>query len=195
MQEISLDRLHAHPDNANIMPEPRLAQLQQHIERSGKYPPLIVRPHPSFADAYELLDGHHRAKVLRQLGRATAVCIVWDDVDDDQAALLLATLNRLHGSDDPAQRGRLLARIADNLGIKQAAALLPDTREQIDRLIAVATQPPPNVAPPPAVDDLPHPVTFFLSSAQRERVLRRLAQIDPDDRAAALVQLVESPDG
>ena len=39
------------------------------------------------------------AEALRRLGRASARCEVWA-VDDDEAMLLLATLNRLQGRDD-----------------------------------------------------------------------------------------------
>ena len=107
MIEIPLGQLRARIDNANVMPEALLAKLVRHIERTDRYPHLIVRP---IADAglgaegfYEILDGHHRAAALRRLGRTTARCEVWE-VDDDEALVLLATLNRLQGRDDVLKR-------------------------------------------------------------------------------------------
>jgi len=46
---------------------------------------------------------------------------------------------------------------------------------------------PPKPAPPPNPDDLPHPVTFFLTAGERRRVLRALRTIHAD-RAAALLK-------
>ena len=91
---ISIALLHPHPENANSMPPKLLDKLARHIERSGDYPAIIVRAHPAIADAYEILDGHHRVQALRQLGAAEARCDVWQ-ADDERARLLLLTLNRL----------------------------------------------------------------------------------------------------
>src|SRR5262245_14781034 len=137
MPTIPLDQLDSHPDNANVMPAALFRKLVRHIETGGRYPPLIVRPAPDSSDVvqnvshdvshdhhrtprYQILDGHHRAKALRQLGRESAECMVWD-VDDEQADLLLLTLNRLHGEDDPQRRGALLERAARSLDLKSLA--------------------------------------------------------------------------
>ena len=39
-----LDALDSHPENANRMSADRLEKLKGHIERTGRYEPLIVRP-------------------------------------------------------------------------------------------------------------------------------------------------------
>jgi ParB-like chromosome segregation protein Spo0J len=186
---ISLDRLQPHPSNANVMPEHRLAKLQMHIRDSGRYPPLIVRPLPGDdaggAERYEILDGHHRAIVLRRLGWPSANCEVWPDIDDQRAGLLLLTLNRLQGTDDPHRRGALLALVRERLPAESLARLLPDDQQRIERLIAMTR--------PPAAGDLPAPsdlppaplaVTFFLPEPQHRRLLQRLRTIDRDRNQA-----------
>ena len=105
MIEIPLTHLRSRADNANIMPEALLIKLAGHIERTGRYPHLIVRPMPGETGAYEILDGHHRAEALRRLRSETARCEVWE-VDDDEALVLLATLNRLQGRDEVRRRAR-----------------------------------------------------------------------------------------
>ena len=57
---VPLDRLRPHPANPNRMDPERRATLARHIEGSGRYPPLVVRPHPTEPEAYQLLDGHVR---------------------------------------------------------------------------------------------------------------------------------------
>jgi len=52
-----------------------------------------------------------------------------------------------------------------------------------------STGAPPKPAPPPDPDTLPHPVTFFLTRAERRRVLRALRAIHADRRRALLVAI------
>ncbi len=188
MPQLALDLLDAHPENANAMSPELLEKLIAHIRETGHCPPLIVRPHPEHQGRYQLLDGHHRAIALRKLNHTHAACEVWD-VDDDQATMLLLTLNRLHGEDDPQQRGMLLKRLSQHMEIETLASKLPEDVDRINRLIAL-TSPPPLPAPPQALDDLPHAVTFFLTSAQRRSLFAKLRDIQPD-RSAALVALLE----
>lgn len=186
MQEIELDRLYAHPDNANVMDDDALDALAGHIERSGWYPPLIVRPHPSVDGAFEMIDGHHRALALRRLGWSAARCDVWpaDDASTDE---LLLTLNRLRGEDDPTRRAHLLSRMRERFDVSELASRLPEDVRRIERLIATL-DPPPEPAPPPEPDAMPQPVTFFLTAAQRRAVLSALRSVD-DDRTTALLRV------
>lgn len=188
MPTIALDLLDDHPDNANRMGEELLAKLVAHIRDNGKYPPLIVRPHPQHAGRYQILDGHHRAKALHQLGRTEACCEIWD-VDDGQTDLLLLTLNRLCGEDDPYRRGALLKRVATLCDLKELAAKLPEDVQRIRKLIET-TLAPPSPLPPPDLASMPQAVTFFLTAPQRDRLFDRLKAV-ARDRSEALVALLE----
>jgi ParB family chromosome partitioning protein len=188
MPIIPLDLLDDHPDNANRMGEDLLAKLVAHIRDNGNYPPLIIRPHPQHAGRYQILDGHHRAKALHQLGRTEACCEIWD-VDDGQTDLLLLTLNRLCGEDDPYRRGALLKRVAKLGGLKELAAKLPEDVQRIRKLIET-TQAPPSPSPPPDLASMPQAVTFFLTAGQRDRLFDRLKAV-ARDRSEALVALLE----
>lgn len=188
---IPFEQLEAHPANANVMPEALLAKLETHLRETGQCPRLIVRELPGEiggAKRYQILDGHHRALVLRRLGRTAAECDVWADVDDRRAAMLLLTLNRLHGEDDPHRRGDLLAMLSRELDPRRMAELLPESPERIERLIAL-TQPPIDAIEAPDMEALPQALTFFLSSEDRRAVLAALREIDAD-RNRALVKLV-----
>ncbi len=101
-KQIEIDLLRPHPANCNEMPANLLAKLAGHIEKSERYPPIIVRLLGD-GDGYQILDGHHRVMALRKIGRAEACCVVWE-VGDDEALVLLATLNQLRGGDDVFKR-------------------------------------------------------------------------------------------
>jgi len=133
LQDIPTDRLVPHPENSNRMSADMLTKLRKHIERTGRYEPLTVRPHPSQEGNYEVLNGHNRLRVLRAIGEGSARCIVWD-VDDDQARLYLATLNRLAGSDIPERRATLLESLLGAFEVAELSTLLPDDRGQIEEL-------------------------------------------------------------
>jgi ParB-like chromosome segregation protein Spo0J len=133
---IPLTQLHAHPLNANDMGDELLAKLTTNIDRDGRYPPLVVRPHPDIAGDFQLLDGHQRGRALRALGHTDARCYLWP-CDDATALVLLSTLNRLEGEDVPAKRAALLAELTSLISVEELALLLPESAAQINDTLAL----------------------------------------------------------
>ncbi len=131
---VAIEQVHPHPANANLMPEDRLEKLARNIEREGRYPPLVARPHPEHGDAWELLDGHQRLEVLRRLGHREVLVYPWP-CDDETALLLLATLNRLEGEDLPARRAELLAGLTELMSAEELALLLPEDAREIEQTL------------------------------------------------------------
>ena len=77
IQEISIELLLEHPENSNFMNTETAQKLRRHIERTGRYEPLTVRPHPSEEGEFQVINGHNRLRVLRALNCRTANCVVW----------------------------------------------------------------------------------------------------------------------
>jgi ParB-like chromosome segregation protein Spo0J len=94
VKNIRIGLILPHSENCNRMKPQALDKLGRHIERTGCYEPIVVRPHPASARRFQVINGHHRLEVLKSLGRTSAQCIVWN-VDEEQTRLYLATLNRL----------------------------------------------------------------------------------------------------
>jgi hypothetical protein len=135
---VPLDLLHPHPQNANSMSSKDKAALAANIRRTRRYPPLIVRPHPALAGHYQLLDGHQRADLLRDLGEQDAHCLVWP-CGDATALLLLATLNRLRGTDEPAKRAALVEELTALVSPAELALLLPTDTHRLTTILAQKT--------------------------------------------------------
>ena len=133
---VPLDELHPHPANPTLMPEERLETLARNVEREGRYPPLVARPHPELPGEWQLIDGHQRAEVLRRLGHTEAIVFPWE-CDDETALVLLATLNRLEGEDVPARRAELLAELTALMPTDELAALLPENAAAIEKTLAL----------------------------------------------------------
>jgi len=126
---IRLEDLVPHPLNANVMADALKAKLAANIGASGRYPPLIVRP--LMNGAFQILDGHQRADVLRELGETTAICYVWP-ASDEEALVLIATLNRLEGQDVPGRRAALIAELQTHETLAELARLLPEDEAQLE---------------------------------------------------------------
>ena len=69
--------LYPHPDNANRMSKVKFKKLISHLDATGQYEPLVVRKHPHKNNHYQLLNGHHRLRALRQLRHTRADCVVF----------------------------------------------------------------------------------------------------------------------
>jgi hypothetical protein len=130
---IPLDKLLPHPENPNRMAKANFEKLKRHIKQSHNYEPLIVRKHPEIENHFQIINGHHRADALKQIGETFANCVEWD-VDDDAARLLLATLNRLGGKDELAPKASLYKSLSIKFSVPELAKLLPDTKQAIERL-------------------------------------------------------------
>ncbi|KPL24205.1 MAG: hypothetical protein AMJ75_04430 [Phycisphaerae bacterium SM1_79] len=163
IQTIAIDKLVAHPDNPNRMSKKNFAKLVHNIEQTARYEPLVVRPK---GDCFQIINGHHRWRALQQLGYKAAEAVVWD-VDDHDTHILLATLNRLGGSDVLDKKLALLQRLNKRMRARELAKVLPLRRPQIERLTHLKR---PTGPARIAADRLANPLVFFLNDTQRQIV-------------------------
>jgi ParB-like chromosome segregation protein Spo0J len=172
---ILLEDLVPHPLNSNIMPEDLQEKLRAHIKRTGRYPHVVVRPHPDDPAKYQVLDGHHRLAILKDLGHTEARCDVWD-VDDREAKLLLATLNRLQGQDLPIKRAQLIHDLLGEMSLDDLAGLLPETDKQLEELHALLEFPAEEIAAQLEAEAeaaervLPRVMSFVVSPEQEDLI-------------------------
>jgi len=190
IQLISINRLQAHPGNCNVMPERLLKKLVGHLDQTDRYPPVVVRPisGEGGVEGYQIIDGHHRIEALKRLERLEARCVVWE-VSDDEALLLLATLNRLEGKDDPMKRAQLVAQLNEKTGLDELAKRLPENLDGLEGLLTMRLAPPTPRAPA-SLEKLPVAVYFFLQIEHKQRLEKRLKAIG-GSREEALMRLVE----
>lgn len=191
IQLIDISELHPHPSNSNVMPDDLLNKLADHLKSSDRYPPLIVRPMPGQpvgeGRGYQILDGHHRVKALKQIDRTQARCVVWE-VDDKEALLLLATLNRLQGKDDVRRRASLIAELNHQVGMDRLSQQLPEDLNGLNHFLALH-DPPRRPRVPLPLENMPMAVYFFLVPEQRKQLDGCLKSLG-GSREQALMRLV-----
>jgi ParB/RepB/Spo0J family partition protein len=196
VSSIPIEKLVAHPDNPNRMSRGNYAKLVRNIERTGRYEPLVVRPCRQRGDFFQIINGHHRCRALAELGYETAEVIVWD-LDDHEADVLIATVNRLGGRDVLDKKLAVLGRLDRQMNSRELAKLLPLSRTQIERLTRISTQ---DLSPvKPARVEFAAPLVFFVSGEQKKiiedalSVLRERsdAKTRAEKNAAALASIAE----
>lgn len=191
VQSIAIDKLIAHPDNPNRMSDATFRKLVRNIERTGRYEPIVVRPHPVRGGHFQIINGHHRSRALAKLGYKAADCVVWD-IDDEQADILLVTLNRLCGSDELGKKLELLKRLNKRVESKELAKLLPQTAKQIERLTNLKIP-----SRPAEARGFSNPMIFFVNDAQQGTIEKALSLAERTQnektraakRAASLAQI------
>ena len=174
IKSIALSKLTAHPDNPNVMSEATFRKLVRNIERTGLYEPIVVRPHPQKKGLFQIINGHHRVKALDRLGHKEANCVVWN-IDDEQTAILLTTLNRLAGSDIPAKKIDLLKKLKEQMATINLAKILPQTAKQIEQLTNLKLN---NAPIKLAADSFAVPIVFFVTKQQKEIIENALSSIE-----------------
>jgi len=171
IQSIALDKLDFHPDNPNRQSKVNFAKLVRNIERTGRYEPLIVRPCLEKAGYFQIINGHHRCHALAKLGYKSADCIVWD-IDDEETDILLATLNRLGGSDELGKKLKLFERLNKRFEFRELAKLLPQTAKQIERLTNLKR---PGAPTKMNAKCFANPLVFFVNDSQQEQIEKALS--------------------
>jgi ParB-like chromosome segregation protein Spo0J len=183
IRQIELARLLPHPKNANVMPPATMNKVRRHIERTGRYEPLVVRPHPTHADCFELINGHHRKEILASLGHTHAACVVWP-LNDAEALLLLATVNRLSGEDSPTKRLTLLEELSTEMQAHAAdlALLLPEEEATLTRLLAHDVVQ--KIEEAPDTHLMPEALTLFFPAEEKRHILTVLKRTHRDPATA-----------
>jgi hypothetical protein len=100
---------------------------------------------------------------------------VWE-VDDREARILLATLNRLEGQDQPIRRAELIHELLADTAVPDLAGLLPETDKQIEELLSLLQFPAGEIErmlaeqAEEAEKVLPHVMTFVVTTEQQQLI-------------------------
>jgi len=181
IESVEIDKLVAHPANPNRMSESVFKKLAGHIERTGNYEPVVVRPHPKRPGLFEIINGHHRVRALKKLGRETCDCVVWR-VDDSETMILLATLNRLTGHDELDKKAELVKTLSDRFSLKELSKQLPDTKRALERLRDLHRPMAPKMT---GCNAFLNPVVFFLTDEQKRTVDEAMATVAAGEKETA----------
>jgi len=94
-------------------------ELAESIEREGQLKPIIVRPHLEKTDVYQVIDGEHRVRAFRKLGRSYIRAEV-RTLSAEEAFFLAMRVNQLHGRRlEDLEEGLHIRKMMDKFGYTQ----------------------------------------------------------------------------
>jgi ParB family transcriptional regulator, chromosome partitioning protein len=128
---LPLEKLKSASWNSNQMDTETMKKLRESIRRYGVVENLVVRKLSE--EAFEVLSGNQRLKLLTELGYSQVPCIVVD-LNDAQARLLTQALNHLRGEDDLGLRAELMKEVLKSIPQAEVLAVLPDTAVSLESM-------------------------------------------------------------
>ena len=140
-QEIALDQLHEVPGRRRKLTEQEYAELRQNLRNNDLVSPITVRPREG--GGYEIISGHNRTTIFRELGRTTIPAFI-HDTDDARADLnaFFANLLQTDLTDYEKYLGfsKIKERMPD-LSHDDIADLTGVSRSQVTKLMAFSALP------------------------------------------------------
>ena len=137
-KQIPINKILQNLLNPNQMGEEAYQKLRMNMQETGNYPSLIVTPKNN---QYLLLDGWHRLKAATELDWDKVWCEVWE-LNGRRADLMLATLNRLRGTDDLKKRALLIAKLNEEFKNERELLLrlIPEKSQSLDLMVKFASE-------------------------------------------------------
>lgn len=135
LRDLPLELLEPNPWNPNRMGGANLARLRRELAR-GFLCPILVRP---LAGRYQIVDGEHRFRLARELGRKSMPCVI-ATLSESEARIKTLQMNGLRGENDPTLLGRLLLDLRAAHDPDRLAALLPWDAAEIESLTRLAAE-------------------------------------------------------
>ncbi len=140
--KIPVNKVHPNPWNPNGTTDREQEAIQESLDEFGQVLEVLVRPHPTINDAYQIIDGEHRYIEMSQDG--VIVANILYGISDIDAKRLTIVMNQTRGKPDKEKEAVLLAEIK-NIQPETFGNALPYTPDELDELIAIASKNPDSV--------------------------------------------------
>jgi len=124
---VPIDKIRPNRWNPNYMEKFMFDKAKKSIREIGFLGSILVRNH-EVETYYEILDGEHRWKALKEEGATECpVEVIIGEMSEDEAKLLTILINNLRGKDDIFKRAKILEALNEG-----QLSLLPMTVEEIE---------------------------------------------------------------
>lgn len=109
---IEIDTLHPNELNLTSMDERNFKKLKEHLDKSnGNYQqPILVRPHNW---SYEIVDGFHRWKAMKELDFDDIHCKV-EELSDKDAIVKAIQMNKFRGDFDTVKLAQVIRELKED---------------------------------------------------------------------------------
>ncbi len=133
-KKLAIDAVQPNPWNPNRQSDRAYEAEKESIQAFGFLDPITVRQLPE--GGYQIVDGEHRWKAMKELG-ASEISANVVELTDDQAKKLTIILNETRGQADRVDLAKLLAELQPVLGDDLITGL-PYSGDELDELLKLA---------------------------------------------------------
>jgi len=155
--------------------------LAESIEREGQLKPILVRPHPEKPDVYQVIDGEHRIRAFRKLGRHLIRAEV-RMLSDEEAFFLAMRVNQAHGRRlEDLEEGLHVRRMMEDFGYtqKQIAEMFRKSQPWVSSRLSLANRLAPKTE------------EAFITRVITKTHARELAELPKEDQPSVVERVVK----
>lgn len=131
---VPIESLHENTWNPNRQSERAFEAEKESITEFGFIDPVTVRKHPKKKNAYEIIDGAHRVRAMRELGHED-ISVNVIEASTSEAKRLTIILNETRGAPDRIDLATLLVDLRDEIGEESLLVGLPYSKDEMDGLL------------------------------------------------------------
>lgn len=125
---VPIDEIVPNPYNPNYMEKGMFEKAGKSVDELGFLGAILVRRVNHTSAKYQILDGEHRWKLLKERNATECpVDVITRDVSDQEAQLLTVLINNLHGKDDIFKRAEIFKALDEG-----QTQLLPFSADEIE---------------------------------------------------------------
>jgi ParB family chromosome partitioning protein len=155
-------------------------ELAEDIEKEGQLKPIIVRPHPEKPDVYQVVDGEHRVRAFRKLGRSLIRAEV-RPLSDQEVFFLAMRVNQMHGKRlEDLEEGLHIRKMMDKFGYTQTqvAEKFKRTQAWVSYRLRLAERLSPETK------------EAFITRVIKTSHARELAELPKEDQSAVVARII-----
>jgi len=127
-EKIDIKLIEENKYNPNELVGNLYEHLKHEVERVGFLQPILVRKK---GEKYEIVDGSHRFRVLKELGKQEVPCIV-TEMDEKEAKVQVINMNRIKGELNPVKFAELLGDLETLYDKENLSELLAMSEKELD---------------------------------------------------------------
>jgi len=120
-----------------------IGELADDIEKNGQQKPIICRVHPEKSNVYQVIDGEHRVRAVKKLGRSLIRAEV-KALSDEEALYLAMRINELHGKRlDKMEQGLRMLKLNSspyNWSLRKIGEMFGRGKDWVSDRIRIAKQ-------------------------------------------------------
>lgn len=132
-EEVSIDKLVVAKWNYKSNNEELEGKLKQNLKENGVVQNLLIRPLKG--GKYEVVNGNHRLKLLKELGEKKVMCCNLGDIPLAAAKKIAYETNETNFQADPFALSSLLKDLTDTFGLEKILATSPYDHDYINAMI------------------------------------------------------------